>query len=431
MSAVLESDKPVGAALPLPGLRTIRIGLLGLGRVGQAVARLGPQAARLRQAGYRVRIAGALVRDIDKPRRCLTPSRLTTNPSAFLRGHYDVVVEALGAVEPALSIVRRLLGRGTPVVTANKALVAAHGRGLSELAADRGTSLRYEASALAGVPFLGALAARPLVSDVHHFVAVVNGTSNFILSTLDTDRCELADALARAESLGLTEPDASRDLDGADAADKLVLLASIFGWGALPASRLHVTGIRGITADDLAVARAMECTIKPVVSASVGAAGVSAFIGPALVPVRHPLAAVAGTLSGIHLSGRFVSDLFFSGPGAGPDVTAATILDDVVEAVATRHEPARGRLSRPAVANLAAPPLTPWLVRVRFPGLVPSPSATTQIFAAHNLIPTRVTDSRNDTRWVCLAPAPTDLVEHALARIEATHRIRCSAIRSL
>jgi homoserine dehydrogenase len=431
MFVALESQTVAGTEPAPAGLRTIRLGLLGLGRVGQAVARLGPQATRLRHAGYRVRIAGALVRDLDKPRRCLKPSRITTNPSAFLRGNYDVVVEALGDVALAHNIVRRLLGRGTPVVTANKALVAAHGPQLVALAASRGTTLRYEASALAGVPFLGALAARPLVSDVEQFVAVVNGTSNFILSRMDTDRCDFAAAFARAEALGLTEPDASRDLDGIDAADKLVLLATIFGWGALPASRLHVSGIRQVTSEDLAIARSLDCTIKPVVSASRGPAGVSAFIGPALTPLRHPLAGLQGTLSGIQLSGRFVSDLCFSGPGAGPDVTAATILDDVVEAVATTPKATVVGSRWPRAASLAAPPVTPWFVRARFPGLVPSSSATTQIFASHNLTTKRVTDARGDTRWVCLAPATSDRVEHALAEVETTHRIRCSAIRCL
>jgi homoserine dehydrogenase len=429
MSAVLDSTTVAGPA-PV-GLRTIRLGLLGLGRVGQAVARLGPEAARLRDAGYRVQIAGALVREINKPRRCLRPGRITTNPAAFLRGTYDVVVEALGEVEPAHSIVRRLLGRGTPVVTANKALVAARGPQLATLAASRGTTLRYEASALAGVPFLGALSARPLVSDVERLVAVVNGTSNFILSTLDADQCDSAVALARANALGLTEPDPSRDLDGTDAADKLALMSAVLGWGVLPTSRLEVRSIRDLTANDLIAARSLACTIKPVVSASRGAAGVSAFIGPALVPLSHPLATLQGTLTAIHLSGSFISDLCFSGPGAGPDITAATILDDVVEAVTTTPGIARARAAPLRAATVAAPPVTPWFVRARFPGLVPSPSAISEIFASHTLTTTRVTDARDDTRWVCVAPAAGDHVTQALATIEATHRIRAVAMRAL
>jgi homoserine dehydrogenase len=410
--------------------RTIRVGILGLGQVGQAVARLAPEAARLTESGFRVRIAGALVRDIDRPRRCLKPARLTTNPAAFLRGNYDVVVEALGTVEPARTIVARLLGRGVPVVTANKALVATHGAELARLAARRGTAFRYEASALAGVPFLGALAARPLVSDVQRLLAVVNGTSNFILSTLESERCSFDAALAKARALGLTEPDPSRDLDGLDAADKLLLLATLVGWGAAPAAALCVQGIRGLGAADLDAARRLGATIKPVVHAARTAGGFAAFVGPALVPDRHPLAALAGTLSGIQLSGRFVQDLFFSGPGAGPDVTAATILDDVVEAVTTvrphAHHPARAARTPEVTA-----PATPWFIRARFPGLVPDATAVRSAFAAHNLQVTHVSDAQDDARWLTIAVASRAQVEHALATLQQTHRLQCHALRAL
>ena len=431
MSAALEVDHAESESLQA-GLRTIRVGIVGLGQVGQAVARLASEATRLKDAGYRFRIVGALVRDIDKPRRCLRPSRITTNPSAFLRGHYDVVVEALGAVEPARSIVSRLLGRGIPVVTANKALVAAHGAELSALAARRGTTLRYEASALAGVPFLGAFGARPLVSDVQQFAAIVNGTSNFVLSKIDTEHCAFDDALAQARALGLTEPDATRDLDGLDAADKLALLSSIFGWGTLPAFRVDVQGIRGISADDLAVARSLNSTIKPIVFASRSAAGISAFVGPALIPLTHPLAALRGALSGIQLSGTFVSDLVFSGPGAGPDVTAATILDDAVEAVtSTSARPSRGFSRVPRVATLAAAPLSPWLVRATFPGLVPDAATAAQLFEAHGLNSTHVTDAVGDTRWLQIASTSRDALQVALHRVSTTHRVRSFAIRGV
>jgi homoserine dehydrogenase len=433
MSAVLEIDsaQPIEVAQH-PGLRTIKVGIVGLGQVGQAVARIASEASRLKDAGYRFRVVGALVRDIDKPRRCLKPARITTNPSAFLRGHYDVVVEALSAVEPARSIVSRVLGRGIPVVTANKALVAAHGAELSSLAARRGTALRYEASALAGVPFLGAFAARPLVSDVQRFAAVVNGTSNFILSTLETEQCTFADALTGAQRLGLTEPDASRDLDGLDAADKLALLSSIFGWGQLPPFRVDVQGIRGIDAQDLQVARSLNSTIKPLVFASRSAAGISAFVAPAQIPLTNPLAALRGALSGIQLSGTFVSDLAFSGPGAGPDITAATILDDVVEAVTSASlKPSRGFSRVPRIASLAAAPVTTWLVRTTFPGLVPDASTAAQLFRTHGLTTTHVTEAVENTRWVQIAPVSKNTLDAALSRVSSTHRIHTFALRSL
>jgi len=410
--------------------RTIRIGIVGLGQVGQAVARLAPEAERLKASGLRFRVLGALVRDIDRPRRCPKPARLTTNPAAFLRGNYDVVIEALGTIEPARTIVARLLGRGIPVVSANKALIAAHGAELSAIAARRGTSLRYEASALAGVPFLGALASRPLVSDVTRFAAVVNGTSNFILSKLESEQCEFAHALKAAQALGLTEPDPSRDLDGLDAADKVSLLATLFGWGSIPSAAVDVQGIREISPQDFAVAHSLGATIKPIVWASRHESAVEAFIGPALVPARHPLGALGGTLSGIQFSGRYVSDLFFSGPGAGPEVTAATILDDAVEAVSMAPRFARAVRSTPVSVQLAAP-ATRWFVRARFPGLIPGAAAVREAFTTHGLNVRDVTDCVHDARWLVLDEATRDHVTRSLAVLRDTHRLQCLAMRAI
>ena len=151
------------------------------------------------------------------------------------------MIEALDAVEPARTLVTQLLGRGTSVVTANKALVAAHGADLESIAAARGAAFRYEATALAAVPFLGALADRPLVASVDRVLAIVNGTSNFLLSSLGEPGASFDQSLARAQELGYAEPDPSRDLDGFDAADKLLLLTSLFGWGRLSRDELDIS----------------------------------------------------------------------------------------------------------------------------------------------------------------------------------------------
>lgn len=442
MSAVLDTFDHTGAdraaaprtgmAATTPRLRTITVGLLGLGRVGQAVARLASAGQRLRDHGYRVHIACALVRDVHKPRRCVRPPRLTTNPSAFLRGHYDVVIEALGGIEPARSIVARLLGRGTAVVTANKALVAAHGAELSALAARRGTTLRYEASALAGVPFLGALAHRPFVSAVTAFTAILNGTSNFVVTAIEQDGCSLETALARAEAAGLAEPDSSRDVDGLDAADKLALIASLLGWGRVPVARLEIRSIRDVTPDDFAAAHALDATIRPVAVASHSGAGIHAFVGPALLPARHPLAPVDGTLNGIQLSGRVVSDLFFSGPGAGPDITAATILDDVVEAVSFSPQWHEAAIRSGRAARVAAPPATEWFLRLRFPGLVPDAEAVRSLVASAGLEAHHVIEGRSaSARWIRTSAAHRAVVDAAIKRFRDVHRIEAAAIRAL
>jgi homoserine dehydrogenase len=414
-----------------PPVRTLRIGILGLGNVGQAVARLAADRTATAHAGLRFQIEQALVRDITKARRCAKPGRLTSNASAFLRGHYDVVIDALDSIEPARTLVARLLSRGTSVVTANKALVAEHGPQLDAIAAARGAAFRYEATALSAVPFLGTLAARPLVASVERMLAIVNGTSNFLLSSLAEPGTSFDAALARAQELGFAEPDPSRDLDGLDAADKLQLLTSLFGWGRLTREALDVTGIRRVTADDLAAARSIGGTIKAVVSAERDSAGVRAFVGPAFLPVTQPLASLGGALNGIRLDGRHVKDLFFSGPGAGPDVTAATLLDDVVQAAASE----RTRHDRPAASSqpvFPASPATSWFLRVTCPGVLPSPSAVASLVTAAGLPVERVADyATADSRWLFIGPQGRREIDAAIAKLSNVHRIDAAAFRRL
>lgn len=427
-----SSNWPLRVRAPKPAadraIKTLRVGLLGLGQVGQAVARLAADRAATAPAGVRIHIEQALVRDRSKPRACPSPGRLTTNQAAFLRGHYDVVIEALDDVEPARTLVSRLLGRGTSVVTANKAMVAAYGAALESIAAERGAAFRYEATALAAVPFLGMLADRPLVASVDRVTAIVNGTSNFLLTALAGGE-DFDGALARAQELGYAEPDASRDLDGRDAADKLTLLAALFGWGRLSSDALDVSGIRGVTRDDLAAARSIGATIKAVVSAERDATGVRAFVGPALLPVTEPLASLGGALNGIRLDGRHVSNLFFSGPGAGPGVTAATLVDDAIQAVSSP----RRTLPRPPGSTRNVFPVSPataWFLRLTFPGVLPSASAVASLVSAAGLPVDRVLDHAGaNSRWVCIGPQGRRDIDAAIVRLSATHRLETFAVR--
>lgn len=422
----IRGQKPASASV-----RTIRIGILGLGHVGQAVARLAADRGATAHAGLKFHVEQALVRDLEKARRCPKPGRLTANPAAFLRGQYDVVVEALGEVEPARTLVVRLLGRGTSVVTANKALVAEHGAHLESIAAARGSAFRYEATALSAVPFLGTLAARPLVASVDRVLAIVNGTSNFLLTSLGEPGATFAAALARAQELGYAEPDPSRDLDGLDAADKLLLLTSLFGWGRLSREALDVTGIRRVTGDDLAAARSSGGTIKAVVSAERDANGVRAFVGPVFLPSTEPLASLSGALNGIRLDGRHVQNLFFSGPGAGPDVTAATLLDDAVQAASFERR-AHERPAAPSRPVFPASPATSWFLRVSCPGVLPTPSAIASLVAATGLPVERVADhSTAHCRWVFVGPQSRRDVDAAIARLASTHRIDAAAFRRI
>jgi homoserine dehydrogenase len=367
-------------------MRHVRVGLLGFGHVGRAVARLAVAARETLQArGCRVEVTHALVRDRSRRRAELPqPIALEDDVDRFFRHPADVLVEVLGGIEPARALVVRALEQGVAVVTANKSLVAAHGAALEALAARRGGAFRFEACALAGVPFIGTLGRRPLAASVTRLSAIVNGTSNFVLTAMARDRAPFAEALARAQALGLAEPDPTNDLAGVDAAEKLALLVGHLGARRVAVGAIERTALAAVDGVDLVQAEALGGAIKPVAFADFGSAAVAAFVGPAFVPRDHPLAAVAGRSNGIVLDGRYVEGLFFSGPGAGPEVTAATILDDVVEIVreAGARGAARARRRRPAPV---VAPVTPWFVRLAWPRDAPGRRA-----AAARLVGDRV-----------------------------------------
>lgn len=342
-----------------PGSRRIRIGLLGLGTVGQAVARTVTRAAA---DGLDIAVACALVRDVAKARRVPEGLRLTTNPEAFLRGRYDVVIDALAGREPAATLVARVLGRGVPVVSANKAMLAVDAPRLRRVAARAGTALRIEAAVMAGVPFLGGLERRPLAARADRFTGVLNGTSNYVLTRLAAGDA-LDRAVADAQARGYAEPDPRADLSGADTRDKVAVLAPVLLGACVPPPCIATGGITDLTPADLDAAARLGGVLKPIGHAARGARGLTAFAAACWLPVAHPLSPLRGVDNAIVIEGRYVPRLWFAGPGAGAPVTAATLLDDAIEAAAgggaapVRAEP-RETVTRPGDAD------TGWFVRV-------------------------------------------------------------------
>ncbi|HSR69901.1 MAG TPA: homoserine dehydrogenase [Acidobacteriota bacterium] len=361
---------------PLPGqrARTLRIGLLGAGKVGQAFLELcRRERDYFLSRGLQLDPVAALVRDASLPRRGLPPrALLTSDPLRFLAVRCDVVVEALGGLEPARSLVAYCLKAGIPVVTANKSLLADHGSELAGLARQAATELRVEAAALAGVPFIATLQERPLAGRFRLLQGILNGTCNFLITELQRGET-LPQALAEAQRLGLAEPDPANDIDGQDGAEKLALLCQ-----HLVGRRIEVTGLekrtlRDLSPLDLEAARDLGGVLRPLVWARLLEDSVEAFTGPAFLPSSHLLSAVGGVDNGLLLephcesvstpdgSGR----LFYRGAGAGPKVTAATLLDDLWQAV---HSSSAGRLghasSRQPRETVLRPPRTPWFVRI-------------------------------------------------------------------
>jgi homoserine dehydrogenase len=366
--------------------RPLDIALLGLGRVGSAVASLALNPPD--SYGVNVQFTGALVRDCDRAREdgLHRRVRLTSDAVDLLAQRPDLVIEVLGGIEPARTIVLQALEAGIPVVTANKSLMAAHGDELLAAAARGGAALRYEASVLAGVPFLGTFGARPLAARISRVSGIVNGTTNYILTKMEREHQDFEDALADAQRLGLAEPNPGNDIDGIDAVEKLSVLIRHFGRRSVAPAAIETRGIREIQAADLRHAREFGGAIKPVVDAEWNADGVKAFVGPAFVPAEHKLSRIDGVENAVCLRGGGpaaglrgsattppATELFYSGPGAGPAVTAATILDDVAECCGRTAEftgfirgagPApseRQRVEGPAVCEPAA---TAWFVRL-------------------------------------------------------------------
>ena len=318
----------------------LRIALLGAGTVGREVvgALLGGWAEE------RFALAGVAVRDLDKARARGIPSELLTDaPAHLVTDGVDVVVELMGGEAPAWTIIAAALGAGLPVATANKYVIARHGAELEGVARRTGAALRYEAAVMGGTPILRLLAEDLAGAGVRGFRGIVNGTTNYILSQMATTGLDYETALAQAQAAGYAEADPTGDVEGGDAADKLVILARLAFGAWLDRSAVACSfeggrpGITGVTADDLAAARENGLAIKLIASATRGADGAIEAAGrPTAVDDRLPLAATAGVQNRVEIQSERLGWLSLEGPGAGGAATAAAVLADLVAILARR-----------------------------------------------------------------------------------------------
>jgi homoserine dehydrogenase len=406
------------------------VALLGLGRVGSAVARLTLGDAWCRAA---FTITGALVRNTAA--RAGVPFPVVSDARALLDSEPEVVVEVLGGIEPARSIVLAALERGIPVITANKSLLARCGDELFDLSERTGTPLRHEAAVIAGVPFLCAFSGRPFASRVSHLSAILNGTSNFILTQVASGTGFDA-ALDLARRLGYAEPDASLDLDGTDAAEKLTILARHFGGLSLQPGQIARDGIARLTREDLRCAGAFGGTIKPLACAA-WADAPAAWVGPAFIRGDHPLFPVRGIANGICLESRLTPPLVFSGPGAGPEATAATILDDVLNAHRTepvvRGTGAIGQTAEGLGRVTVSEPPTGWFVRVSHPADRLDPLGVADLLSTFDVWIQR-TSTPSDTAapnalWLLTHPCERARLDAALHALRAAARCDTCTVR--
>jgi homoserine dehydrogenase len=317
-------------------MRKIPVGLLGLGNVGAGVVKLlgdNAEAIAHRLGGARVDLRRILVREADKPRLVDVDARLLTTSADAVLGdpEIEIVIELIGGEEPARSYVMQAIERGKHVVTANKAMLAAHGDELFAAAEKRGVDLYFEASVGGGVPIIRALR-EGLASDrVVELVAIVNGTSNFLLTTMTDEARPFAAILKEAQEKGYAEADPSLDVDGWDAAHKLAVLVPLCFGTRIKTSDIIVEGLRGIEPIDFKYAERFGYVIKPLVIAKDHGDSIEARVHPTLIPRRFMLSTVNGVYNAVYVSSYALGSSMYYGRGAGMMPTAVAVISDVIE----------------------------------------------------------------------------------------------------
>jgi homoserine dehydrogenase len=316
--------------------RTVNVGLLGCGNVGAALVQLvAERGGQINQrTGIDLRIAKVAVRSASKERDvAVDPSVLTTDARAVVDDpDVDLVVEVIGGIEPARTLILAALQAGKPVVTANKELLANVGAELYAAAEAAGVDLLFEAAVAGGIPLMRPLRESLVGEDVSRVMGIVNGTTNYILTKMAEEGWTYAAALAEAQSLGYAERDPTADVEGFDAGAKAAIIATIaFGAGVVAGDVYH-EGISNITDTDIAFAARLGYVIKLLAIAERFDDGsVAVRVHPAMVPNEHPLAAVRDSFNAVFVEGQAVGDLMFYGRGAGGFPTASAVLGDVID----------------------------------------------------------------------------------------------------
>ena len=325
--------------------KTLKVALLGCGNVGSQVARLLREesdelAVRI---GARLELAGIAVRRLSHPRPGIDPALLTTDSMELAtRPDIDIVVEVVGGIEPARSVLLAAMKNGKSVVTANKALLAEHGEEIHAASRAFGADLYYEAAVAGAIPLLRPLRESLAGDTVHRVLGIVNGTTNFILDRMDSAGSDFSESLEEAQGLGYAEPDPTADVEGFDAAAKAAILASLAFHTRVTAADVYREGITEVSAADIASAKLLGRTVKLLAICERSGDGVAVRVHPAMIPRSHPLAAVGGAYNAVFVEAKSAGQLMFYGAGAGGTPTASAVLGDLVAVARNRVAGTRG-----------------------------------------------------------------------------------------
>ncbi|MBW4544628.1 MAG: homoserine dehydrogenase [Symplocastrum torsivum CPER-KK1] len=324
----------------------LKIGLLGLGTVGTGTAEILLNPAGRHPLLQEIEIYKVGVRSLDKPRTVsLPPDVLTTDMESIVTDEaVDIVVEVMGGLEPARSLILKAIAHGKHIVTANKAVIARYGAEIFTAAQKAGIYVMLEAAVGGGIPVIQPLKQSLGVNRIRAITGIVNGTTNYILTRMQAEGSEFNDILADAQQLGYAEADPTADVDGLDAADKIAILASIAYGGRIKLPDVSCEGIRQVSAADIAYAQKLGFVIKllavakreetALVADSPDSEMLQVRVHPTLVPQTHPLASVSGVYNAILVEGEPIGQVMFFGPGAGSGPTASAVVSDIVNIAA-------------------------------------------------------------------------------------------------
>jgi homoserine dehydrogenase len=316
----------------------VPVALLGYGTVGAAVNRLLSEGADdiERATGHRLRVVRALVRDTGAERSFPAADGVLTTDFDEIANDPSiaVVAEVMGGVDETGEHVLRLLRAGKPVVSANKQLVARRGDELFAAASEAGVQLRFEASVCAAIPVIKVLREALVVTTVHRILGIVNGTTNFMLTEMERG-AEYAEALAEAQRLGYAEADPTEDVNGADAAAKMAILATVAFGSRIGLEDVQYDGIERIRLAHVNAARELGMAVRLIGSATLVGGAVDVRVEPAFVAREHPLAAVDGPFNAVMLQGDAIREITLEGPGAGGLATASAVVADMVSVIGT------------------------------------------------------------------------------------------------
>ena len=317
-------------------MNTIKVAILGLGTVGTGVYKLIQKRADVmeRTAGAKLEVKKILVRNMQKKREGVEQELLTDNWKEILEDdEISVVIEVMGGLEPAKTMILEALEAGKNVVSANKDLIAEEGHVLLDTAQKNQVDFLFEAAVAGGIPIIRPLKQCLAANDISEIVGIVNGTTNYILTKMTEEGMDFADALKKAQELGFAEADPTADVEGLDAGRKVAIMASIAFHSRVVFFNVHTEGITKITARDIAYAKEFDSVIKLLGVARNEADGIEAYVCPMLIPSSHPLATVNDSYNAVFVHGDAVEDAMFFGRGAGELPTASAVVGDVFDIV--------------------------------------------------------------------------------------------------